>query len=198
MAKDSNSEDFFRPQIDNPYPEHFDHVTGFRYLSPLVLARMPEGLHDRKNRKTRYVVAQDYTVGFVVDGVEHELTVPRGMLTDLTSVPRLGRAAVGRVGPHLEACIIHDYLFVAWQLLDGREAMREDWRFANEVLFAGLLGAKVHWFERSAIWLAMQFPFISWGVFRERDDPLFYHLPAAVCGTCEEPVEERREVPPAA
>ena len=37
-----------------------------------------------------------------------------------------------RVGPHLEASIVHDWLYVAWQLEEGTEAT-EEWRlFADE------------------------------------------------------------------
>ena len=76
----------------------------------------------REQASVSYIVDQDYTVSFDVDDVEKTLTVPRGMLTDLASVPRVARGRVGKVGPHLAASIVHDFLFIAWQLLDGRGA----------------------------------------------------------------------------
>ena len=70
----------------------------------------------------QYIVAKDYIV--CVELLDSEgkprklcLTVPRGTLTDLATVPRPFRLFVGRVGPHLEASIIHDYLYIAWQRL---------------------------------------------------------------------------------
>ncbi|MCY4463595.1 MAG: DUF1353 domain-containing protein [Albidovulum sp.] len=75
------------------------------------------------------------------------LKVKRGFPTDLTSVPRPFRPFVGRVGPHLEASIIHDYLYVAWQIggLPPTDDMR---RFSDEVMLAAMpasgMGCKAH------------------------------------------------------
>ena len=68
----------------------------------------------------------------------------------------------------MEACIIHDFLFIAWQLIAGREATRADWRFANEVLYAGLRAAKVSGFKRWLFRLALDSD-ASWDRYRERD-----------------------------
>jgi hypothetical protein len=160
----------FVPLIDNPYPASFRQVSDFKYLTPLILRREPEALQMKDAAEVLYVVAEDYTVSFKVDGNLRELTVPRGMLTDLASVPRLARAVVGRVGPHLEASIVHDYLFIAWQLLPEHGARYQDFRFANAVMFAGLDQASMSWVERSAIKAALQFPYIAWSVYRSRDD----------------------------
>lgn len=159
-----------RPSIPDPYPGAFDRVTDFRYLTRLVLAREPEVLRMRKQAAVSYIVAEDYTVSFRVDGDERELTVPRGMLTDLSSAPWGTRNIVGRVGPHLEASIVHDFLYIAWQLIDGREARMNDFRFANAVLFAGLDRADVNPVSRAAIKLGLSLPGVSWKVYAERND----------------------------
>ena len=167
---------FFEPRVPNPYPERYDNVSGFEYVTRLVLAREPVALLDKKNRKASYIVAEPYTVTYLVDGRRHELTVPAGMLTDLASVPRAARNVVGRVGPHLEAAIVHDYLFNAWQLIDGRGTRRQDFRFANAVMFAGLKAARVAYVERKAIELGLSLPFVPWSAYRSRDDVLFVQL----------------------
>ena len=159
-----------RPPIPDPYPGEFEEVTDFRYEIRLVLAREPEALLMREEAEVSYIVDQDYRVSFKVDGVDTPLIVPRGMLTDLSSVPSALRSFVGRVGPHLEVSIVHDFLFIAWQLLDGREARREDFRFANAVMSAGLDEADVGWFQRTAIKAAINLPLIAWSLYRERDD----------------------------
>lgn len=165
----------FRPAVPDPYPQNdFAQVSDFKFLSPLVLRRDAIRVNridrdGRRRREAHYILHEDYHVAFAVDGQERQLTVPHGMLTDLASVPAIARGLVNRVGPHLEAAIVHDYLFVAWQLFDGREPRREDWRYANEVMFAAL-AVSAGRFTRTAIKAALRFPFISFSVFRERDD----------------------------
>lgn len=159
-----------RPVIDDPYPGAFESVTDFRYETRLELAREPDALLMRRKAKISYIVDRPYTVSYGVDGARRSLTVPRGMLTDLSSSPLGTRNVVGRVGPHLEASIVHDFLFIAWQLIEGRTARREDFRFANAVMFAGLDAADVGFFRRTAIKTALSAPYFAWSVYKERDD----------------------------
>ncbi|MEM6944954.1 MAG: DUF1353 domain-containing protein, partial [Pseudomonadota bacterium] len=131
------------------------------------------------DRETQYVVAEDYTVSFLVDErlPRWQITVPKGMLTDLTSVPRVGRWFVGRVGPHLEAAIVHDFLFIAWQDPEGREPKVRDFEFANEVMRVAMKQAKVHIFKRRVIITAVS-SFVGWSIFRERDaKPRYIRVP---------------------
>ena len=160
----------YRPEISNPYPAEWSRVSDLRYRSRLDLGREPAALQHRETREASYITLAPYTVDFLVDGVRQEVTVPAGMLTDLTSAPRLVRNIVGRVGPHLEAAIVHDYLYIAWQLLPDGRPRRQDWRFANQVMFAGLKSAKVRWFQRMLIRAALSVPYFSWSVYRGRDD----------------------------
>lgn len=159
-----------RPIVPDPYPGDFDEITDFNYETRLVLARESKALENAARAKVSYIVDEDYTVSFRVDGVRRSVTVPRGMLTDLASVPAAARSIIGRVGPHLEASIVHDYLYVAWQLFDGREPRKVDYRFANEVMYAGMRKADCSWLQRTAVRVAFGAPGISWGVFKSRDD----------------------------
>ena len=112
------------------------------------------------DRETQYIVAGDYTISYCLDGKRRRVTVPNGLPTDLVSVPRPFRFYIGRVGPHLESCIVHDYLYCAWGQLDicPTEDMR---RFADQLMLAGMraagMGTKanviyfaVHWFAKCA------------------------------------------------
>ena len=159
-----------RPSIPDPYPVSWNKVSDFHYDSRLELGRDPEALMIGKSRESCYMTLSNYTVDFLVDDRRWRLTVPAGMLTDLTSVPRIFRNIVGRVGPHLEAAIVHDYLYIAWQLLPNRTARRQDWKFANHVMFAGLDAANIGWAKRKLIRAALSAPYFSWSVYRERDD----------------------------
>ena len=102
-------------RIPSPYPETYNNhsIRNFQYSSDLHLVRLKQRLPEIGPEK-QYIVAKDYKVCFQLNGDKKSVTVPKGMLSDLTSVPPMFRGIVGRVGPHLEAAIVHDYLYMAW------------------------------------------------------------------------------------
>ena len=136
--------------ITNPYPEGPGEITGFTYVSPLSLIRPPAQLLERLGEDGDYILQHDYDVKVVVDGVERVITAPRGFITDLTSVPWWSRSFVGRVGPWLEAAIVHDWLYVAWQVLEIAPTER-DRDFADRVMLAAMEAAEVGPLRRNAI-----------------------------------------------
>ena len=136
----------YTPQFDNPYPEgEWSEITDFVYASNLHLCRAMTAVQTRTGEDANYVLAQPYKVRFKLDTdtVEREIEVPKGMLTDLSSVPPGFRWAVNRVGPHLEATIVHDFLYIAWQDLAGHGARDEDRKFADELMRVAMKEAKV-------------------------------------------------------
>lgn len=157
-----------------PYADPKLKITEFRYQDWLILGRNPKSLK-RGDREAMYIIMEDYSVSLDIDGKLMVIVVPKGMTTDLASVPKWARSIVGRVGPHLEACIVHDWLYIAWQLQD-RQPTRDDWKFANRVLYAGLKAAGVGWVIRTAMKVAMETPILSWGVFKGRDKNLFVEM----------------------
>lgn len=157
-----------------PYMDPDLPITSFYYTDWLILGRAPQFLK-RGNRESLYVVMEDYKVSLTIEGKRFDVVVPAGMTTDLVSVPKMFRSVIGKVGPHLEACIVHDWLYVAWQL-QNRMPMRDDWKFANRVLYAGLKAANVSWTTRVGIKIAMETANLSWDVFAQRDKNLFVDL----------------------
>ena len=144
--------DCYTPEIGNPYPDRgWKEITDFEYLVPLELYRAAEALPAREGSDADYVVRRPYTVGFRLDGKLRRIIVPQGMLTDLASVPRIARSIVGRVGPHLEASIVHDYLYIAWQDMDGRGPRSGDRDFADELFKVSMKAAKVRFLQRQII-----------------------------------------------
>ncbi len=137
--------------VPNPYPqEPWTEVADFAYLTPLVLRREVEALLLRPDGgiDAEYIVAEPYRVGFRLDGCdERQIEVPAGFLTDLVSAPTIAAlAGIRRIGPYLEATIVHDYLYVAWQYLEDeadRKPRNENRRFADEVYRAAMIAAKV-------------------------------------------------------
>ena len=129
------------PPSDSPYPdEDWKRITGFWYETDLCLARLKKR-DCRFKSEDQYLVAKDYVVCLELDGSKNmTITVPRGAITDLASVPRPFRGFVGRVGPHLEASIVHDWLYVEWQ--KSKRIPTDDMRlFSDRVMLAGMLAS---------------------------------------------------------
>lgn len=158
-----------------PYADPRLPITHFKYGNWLILGRSPN-TYKRGDREAMYVVMKDYSVAMNVGGKLHVITVPKGMTTDMASVPRAFRSIIGRIGPHLEACIVHDWLYIAWQMQD-RMPTKDDHKFANRVLYAGAKAAGCSWLTRTSLKLAMEAPMFSWSVFRGRDKNMFVEVP---------------------
>ena len=94
------------------------------------------------------------------------------MMTDLVSVPRPLRWLVERVGPHLEATIVHDFLFIAWDDI-GKQLTRDDWRFANRVMIAGMEEARIRWWICAFVSFAIS-TWFSWRIFRRKKPAVRY------------------------
>lgn len=157
----------YDPVVQNPYPDQWTEVSDFEFKSDLYFARAKEAIPNGGGREAEYIVSAEYRCMCLVDGKPWEIVVPSGMLTDLASVPRAARWLVGRVGSHLEAAIVHDFLFIAWQDIDGYSARKEDFRFANEVMLQAMIAAGVGFAKRNAIYLAVS----TWIARQTYDDP---------------------------
>ena len=128
----------------NPYPPAPTGIHAFRYDSALVLLRLKDAVRLRTGEDADFILARDFLVSWEDDeGTRHVLCVPAGLITDLTSVPPVWRWLVGRVGPWLEAAIVHDYLYIAWQDVPGRRAVPADRRFADDMMRAAMQAARV-------------------------------------------------------
>ena len=158
------------------YPDETVEIVSFRYGSPLYLTRRMEAVRGRRGEDAEYALAQRYRAWVTVKAEGNgevsrlRISIPAGFLTDLSSVPRPGRWYVSRVGPHLEASIVHDWLYVAWQF-EGREPADRMKRFADDVFLAAMKEAKVGWFKRWLIYGAVRLG--GGSAFRGTDDRLF-------------------------
>jgi hypothetical protein len=143
------------PVLVDPYPPRFSSVRLLAQESDLMIARPRLRVRPDEDRETEYVLARDFTVMFEVDGKPWRVTAPAGMLTDLATAKWFTRPILGRVGPHLEAAIIHDFLCIAWQDLTGASARVTprpgDFEFTNAAMIAMLEPTDLH-------------PMVVWGV----------------------------------
>ena len=134
--------------MPSAYPGEAVEVVGFKYEDDLYLTRKFETVKRRTGTDASYVVDKTYRASVQVkslaDGSKRKVAieVPAGLLTDLCSVPSIARWAVSRVGPHLEASIVHDWLYVAWQH-EGKGRTDTNKRFADDVFRVAMKEAKV-------------------------------------------------------
>ena len=158
------------------YPDEPVEVVCFDYRSDLHLTRRIEAVRGRREEDAEYALSQRYLAWVTVkaEGTGRvsrlRISIPAGFLTDLASVPRPARWAVSRVGPHLEASIVHDWLYVAWQF-EGREPTDRMRRFADDVFLAAMKKAKVRWLQRNLIYGAVRLG--GWIAFNGTDGRLF-------------------------
>jgi len=149
------------PVFDSPYPEDSgQQISDIDYVSPLHLCRCKDAVQLGDGGDADYVVSQPYTLRFKLNGALREITVPEGMLTDLSSVPWFARWFIGRVGSHLEASIVHDFLYIAWQDLQGYNPSDQDREFADRLLCVAM---KELGFSRLKRWIVY---LVLWGFGR--------------------------------
>ncbi len=153
----------------DPFPaEEIRGISDFEYLDELKFVRHAQ-VHVRKTPESLWQLAADFRVRMTVElasGGTQALTIkaPRGLYTDLASVPKAVWSIVGPIGKHLEASIVHDYLYMAWT--DFRnEAVPRDHKFADKVFLAGMKVSNVY--RRYPIYWAVRL--FGWPMFRMKD-----------------------------
>lgn len=147
----------YQPTFAYPYIEEENYeITEFEYLDPLVLVRLKDAVKNNNGKSSNYLVGEDYRVRLKVNGDEKVITVPMGMMTDLASVPALFRSFIGRVGPHLEAAIVHDFLYSAWQDFEDMTPTKNMRKFSDEVMRVAMLSARVAGWKVFLIYKALR------------------------------------------
>ena len=134
----------------NPGPDPFptrpvDKISDLEYLDELKFVRHAR-VHVNKTPRSLWQLPARFRARMTVhldNGMAFPLTIkaPRGLYTDLASVPDALWSIVGPIGRHLEASILHDYLYMAWTDFRAK-AVKRDWDFADGVLRAGMKVSK--------------------------------------------------------
>lgn len=163
--------------VPNPYPERdsWDKITEFEYVDCLCLKRFAKAVrihHDPDlDVDAEFVVAEPFSISYKLDqGKKRSLTVPKGFLSDGVSV--LGNSS--STSQYLEASIIHDYLYVAWQYLEPpheRKARKCDQQFADKLFRRALLESGVGTADAWLMYKAVRS--FGWSQYKERDPVTF-------------------------
>ncbi len=143
----------------NPYPDEWKKVTEVKYCDPLILVRCK--VRSKKWNGKEFIVGRAYLIKYKWEDNQSQVqgycsvVVPCGMVTDLASIPRICRGAVSKVGLHVEASVVHDYLYGA-QLEFGQGNRKEDRKFADELYKRLMEKAGVNRFKRWLIYRAVR------------------------------------------
>jgi len=164
----------------DPYPpnSHF-RIVDFRYVDHLQLVRY-NARPEHSPPSSSWQLSEYYAVEIDIDyrdgaGQRRQecwrVKAPRGLYTDLSSVPAFGRWIVSKVGPHLEASIVHDYLYVKWTDDRFDDHRFCDWVFADECLRAGMQNlGEFSWSQRFVVNFAVGT--VGWAIFWRKTDRL--------------------------
>jgi hypothetical protein len=155
----------------NPFPkEKIERISDIHYIGELKFI-CHATVHLDKTPRSLWQLSTDFGVTMTVHPKEgaaysHTVTAPRGLYTDLASVPPPFWSFIGPIGKHLEISILHDYLYMAWTDYHDT-ASRQDWRFADKMFAAGLKASGVNCLKRNVMYHIVH-SCIGWGVFREK------------------------------
>lgn len=85
------------------------HVSEYYQLDDLYLVRYK--VRPPSSSALLYV-QRDFRVQFKLDNVPWTYVVPAGTPTDFASIPQFAQSLVSKLGPHIEAAVVHDRLCI--------------------------------------------------------------------------------------
>ena len=136
------------------YKRGLQSISFFQYDSDIQLVRLRKRLNCIPPEE-QYIVAEDFKISFDLGDERKCVVVPRGTLTDLSSIPLPFRWLAGRVGPHLEATIVHDYLYIAWQVMNQEKPNPCYRDYADDLMFHAMWNAGMR-FKARALYCAVR------------------------------------------
>jgi hypothetical protein len=114
-------------------------------------------------RAGRSLWALSETLDYTPGTGDNVITVPKGCVTDLASIPRWAWVLLPPDGPWVKAAIVHDYLYATggtgkWKkhptsIHPPRTYERAE---ADEILREAMENRRVGWFKRTIIYLAVR------------------------------------------
>lgn len=161
--------------MGSAYPGKSIKIIGFHYADDIYLTRKIKAVRERNGKDVLYVVASPYNASVSFrDGKRvssFPIEVPSQFLTDLSTVLCFLRSFIGRVGPQLEASVVHSWLYVAWQVEKGGKPTQDKHKFADDVLRAAMKEAGVGCIKRTILYCGSRW--LGGCLFRKRDERIF-------------------------
>jgi hypothetical protein len=85
-------------------------------MSPVAVGPSPTSFHVAEQPAIRpfaegqhFILIQPFVVHFG-EGAD-SLAIPAGFVTDFASIPQIAQSLISKLGPHIRAAIVHDYLY---------------------------------------------------------------------------------------
>lgn len=133
----------------------------------VMTARLEDAPVTYNPRTGQWRLFKRWRVTFQLDGVTHELTVPRRFPFDLASIPRLFTRVIARFELGIEPPLVHDYIYsLGGRLPIGRvEPYRTFTRAEADGIFLDLMlrrGIK-QWKAYTAYFAVRLFGWAAWG-----------------------------------
>ena len=154
---------------------------------PLCLTRSVDDAKrwTRDIGKDVYALSSDFVVNFVIMengsvdehvkdliSIEKQIVVPTGFLTDMASVPKVGRAFVSRVGRYTEATVLHDWLYTYHKLHTKENIIYDEARAFSDLLFLEVMKYMgVSWYRRTMIYRTVRW--FGWYAWRKEQKYYF-------------------------
>jgi hypothetical protein len=106
-----------------------------------------------------FMLDADYNCYWEEKGKEYRVRVPKGYVTDLSSIPRWARSVIPVVGRQNGPSVIHDYIYepLSPQVGGGHQLRGWTKQDADNLFLAAMKAAGVNWYRRNAMYLAVKF-----------------------------------------
>lgn len=125
-----------------------------------------------RDDERNYILLEDLTYPFTdTAGNIQFITVPRGFVTDLASIPRIAWPLIGPSGMHAQAAVLHDWLYRSWTHNFTR-------READAIFRDAMEDSGVNAVRKLILWFGVRLPVGAWIWHRnKKSSPRFIHLP---------------------
>lgn len=110
---------------------------------------LPDNLELRKISATEWMLLADYRAFWNEGGKEYRYKVEKGLITDLSSIPRFARSIIPQIGNQDGPSILHDAQYMRREPGWTRKEV-------DRLFLAAMKSAGVNWVRRSVMYAAVR------------------------------------------
>lgn len=143
------------------------------FRTPLDLRTMASQFIDQdaipsRSRERDWILLRSLTYKVGDLNSNHTITVPKGFVTDLASVPRFLWWFIPPFGTHASASVLHDYLYRSGNYTDRKEA--------DAIFHEAMIVSDTPRVRARLMWLAVRV--FGWFAWRSRNGKVMYDIAA--------------------